>query len=74
MNRNIETLQKIYDSEIRKKCETKRLKIDNCFNDHKFEPENNCKHFIDSFQQCINKFNDEFNYKYSKMIKFNIYK
>ena len=73
MNRKIKTLQKIYDNEVREKCETKRLKINNCFQDNMFEPENNCKHFIDSFQRCINNFNDEYNYKYSQMIKFNIY-
>ena len=73
MNRKIETLQTIYNNEIRKKCEVNRLKIKKCFHEYTFEPENNCKHFIDSFQQCINKFNDEFHYKYSKIAKFTIH-
>lgn len=67
MSIKLKHLQHIYDSEIRKQCESKRIKIHKCFDDNKFELDNTtCEDFIKTFNNCINKFNDNFSQKFFK--------
>lgn len=66
-------LEQLYNTQIRNTCEAKRAKILACTKDYHFTSgELECKQFINDFEECINKFNKEFIYKYSQMYNFRI--
>jgi len=71
MGKLLDKLKQIYDNEIRKCCDEKRNKMILCLkNDDEFV----CKNKINDFDKCINDYNNYFTYKYSHMVKFEIYK
>ena len=66
-------LEQLYNTQIRNTCEVKRKKIISCMKDNYFTTgELECKQFINDFEECINKFNKEFTYKYSRIQDFRI--
>lgn len=62
-------IKKLYDKEIRNKCESLNKRLIYCFDINENNCETNCKNEIKAFHDCTVEFDKDFREKYDKVTK-----
>ena len=62
-------IKKLYDKEIRNKCESLNKRLIYCFDINEKNGETNCKNQIKAFNNCTIEFDKDFREKYDRITR-----